>query len=324
MTEFWWDLQTAFDKWDVEELVLHCSVLLRRSIWCEFSVTRVCSDVEKPGGIREAGYRRWRGCFCRHCACHLHHHLLQVGGTLASLLYIDISLVRTLHARFSVSCAFPPIFLHTLKCWIIVSSDSLRFLFDCRVRMIFEGLWKFGENGIHFSRPWKFGKTEWGLWKFVSFVVFRALGTNYQLISQKLHFPRPNSSLIFFFFIAVQNHRECTSCQFWLIECVGHWLQQGLRPFTGCVEELRTFVLLFHTILQRFVNFERIFLYEPCKWALSTAGIRSLNNTVLLSRQRDKSSEDSITAQFAHSCQCIVQQAATILVTLCILFFLLS
>ena len=30
---------------------------------------------------------------------------------------------------------------------------------------------------------------------FVNFVVFRALGENYQLISQKLHFPRLNSSL---------------------------------------------------------------------------------------------------------------------------------
>ena len=29
----------------------------------------------------------------------------------------------------------------------------------------------------------------------VNFVVFRALGKNYQLISQKLHFPRPKSSL---------------------------------------------------------------------------------------------------------------------------------
>ena len=54
---------------------------------------------------------------------------------------------------------------------------------------------KFGKNGISFSRPWKCVKTEWGLWKFVNFVVFRALGKNYQLISQKLHFPRPNSSL---------------------------------------------------------------------------------------------------------------------------------
>ena len=34
-------------------------------------------------------------------------------------------------------------------------------------------------------------------------------------------------------------------------------------PFTRCAEELRTFVLLFCTILQRFVNFERIFLCEP-------------------------------------------------------------
>ena len=58
---------------------------------------------------------------------------------------------------------------------------------------VFEGLGKFGENGISFSRPWKSVKTEWGLWKFVNFVVFRALGKNDQLISQKQHFPRPNS-----------------------------------------------------------------------------------------------------------------------------------
>ena len=52
--------------------------------------------------------------------------------------------------------------------------------------------WKFVENGISFSRPWKSVKTEWGLWKFV---VLRALGKNSQCVSQKLHFPRPNSSL---------------------------------------------------------------------------------------------------------------------------------
>ena len=68
----------------------------------------------------------------------------------------------------------------------LVSSD--------RVRTVFEGLWKFRKNGISFSRPWKSVKTEWGLWKFVNFVVFRALGKKFQLISQKLHFPRPNSS----------------------------------------------------------------------------------------------------------------------------------
>ena len=63
-----------------------------------------------------------------------------------------------------------------------------------RVRMVFEGLWKFWKNGIRFSSPWKSVKTEWGLWKVVNFVVFTVLGKNYQLISQKLHFPRPNSS----------------------------------------------------------------------------------------------------------------------------------
>ena len=53
----------------------------------------------------------------------------------------------------------------------------------------------FVNNGISFSRPSKSVKIEWGLWRFVNFVVFRAVGKNYQLISQKLHFPRPNSSL---------------------------------------------------------------------------------------------------------------------------------
>ena len=96
-------------------------------------------------------------------------------------------------------------------------------------------------------------KTEWGLWKFVNFVVFRALGKNYQLISQKLHFPRLNSSLTKNKF-AVRNQEECTRNQFWLIECVGHQLHQALHPFTGCAEEFRTFVLLFCAILQRFVK----------------------------------------------------------------------
>ena len=87
-------------------------------------------------------------------------------------------------------------------------------------------LWKFGENEISFSRPWKSVKTLWGLWKFVNFVVFRALGENYQLISQKLHFPRPNSSSKKKKKKnALQNHKKCTSFQFWLIECVSHQLQ---------------------------------------------------------------------------------------------------
>ena len=64
-----------------------------------------------------------------------------------------------------------------------------------RVRTVLEGLWKLGRNGIRLSRPWKSVKTEWSLWKFVNFAIFRVLGKTYQLICQKLHFPRPNSSL---------------------------------------------------------------------------------------------------------------------------------
>ena len=57
-------------------------------------------------------------------------------------------------------------------------------------------LWSSLKVRISFSRPWKSVKTEWGLWKFVNFVIFRALGKNCQLISRKLHFPRTNSRLI--------------------------------------------------------------------------------------------------------------------------------
>ena len=72
---------------------------------------------------------------------------------------------------------------------------------------------------------------EWGLWKFVNFVVFRALGKNYQLISQKLHFPRPDSRLKCLkknaesqrmYFLSV------LTAQFWLIECVGY--NKGCAP----------------------------------------------------------------------------------------------
>ena len=58
----------------------------------------------------------------------------------------------------------------------------------------------------HFSHSsWALGNWKMGwpfqgivsLWKFVNFVVFRALGKNYQLICQKLHFPRLNSSCFF-------------------------------------------------------------------------------------------------------------------------------
>ena len=40
-----------------------------------------------------------------------------------------------------------------------------------RVHTVFEGLWKFGENHLPFSRPWRSGKNEqfnWGLWKLVN------------------------------------------------------------------------------------------------------------------------------------------------------------
>ena len=69
---------------------------------------------------------------------------------------------------------------HRLACGVAVGSPCwTRYVTGVnRVRTVFEGLWKFGENGIHFSRPWKSVKTEGGLWKFVNFVVFRVLGKN--------------------------------------------------------------------------------------------------------------------------------------------------
>ena len=70
----------------------------------------------------------------------------------------------------------------------------------CWRRTLLKRSLKVLQNGIRLSlfqgrESWKSGKTAWGLGKFVNFVVFRVLGKNYQLISQKLHFPRPNSSL---------------------------------------------------------------------------------------------------------------------------------
>ena len=69
---------------------------------------------------------------------------------------------------------------------------------QCVILQGSHGLWRSlkvwrEKYGICFSRPWKSGKTEWGLWKFVNFVVFRVLGKNCQLISQKLHLPRLSS-----------------------------------------------------------------------------------------------------------------------------------
>ena len=89
-------------------------------------------------------------------------------------------------------------------------------------------VFKIWGNGICFSRPWKSVKTEWRLWKFV---VFRVLGENYRLLSQKLHFPGLNrSSVLFFCFLnAVWNHKEHTY-QFWLIECKAIGCSKGCAP----------------------------------------------------------------------------------------------
>ena len=129
------------------------------------------------------------------------------------------------------------------------------------------GLWRSLRVGkkyrTGFSRPWKSGKTEWGLWKFVSFVVFWALWKNYQLICQKLHFRRPDSRLKT---IVMQSHKECTSYQFWLIECVGY--SKGCAPLpdvqNSCVP-LCCFSAPYcgHHVrfCEKFVNFERIFFF---------------------------------------------------------------
>ena len=74
-------------------------------------------------------------------------------------------------------------------------------------------------------------KTERGLLKFVNFMVFRVVGKNCQFISQKLHFPRPNSGGIFF---------AVPSCCF-------------STPYCGHHARFR----------EKFVYFEKIFLYRP-------------------------------------------------------------
>ena len=62
----------------------------------------------------------------------------------------------------------------------------------------------------------------------------------------------------------VQNHKEHTSYQFWLIECIGTIVR--VTPFywmCGRVVYLCV-AFLHHYMLQKFVNCERIFLYEHC------------------------------------------------------------
>ena len=123
-------------------------------------------------------------------------------------------------------------------------------MYDCnwyecdsdRVRTVFEGLWKFRKNGISFSRPCKSVETEWGLWKFVNFVVFRALGKNYQLISQKLHFPRPNSSLFFLMPCKITENALPISFDWQSASAFGS--SKGCVPFQMC-SRVHTFVLLF-------------------------------------------------------------------------------
>ena len=72
--------------------------------------------------------------------------------------------------------------LHIME---VTCTFRTRSISVCVIKQGSHSLWrslKFRENGISFSRPWKSVKTEWGLWKFVNFVVFRALGKKYQLI----------------------------------------------------------------------------------------------------------------------------------------------
>ena len=134
-------------------------------------------------------------CVCVECVSgKMDTHL----GTLGVSLDGRFSSVRTMETNLGEwACILSPgwgTLFFSCSRWVHVPNQiavQFVFVFDW-VRMVFEGLWKIGENGICFSRPWKSVKTDWGLWKFV---IFRALEKTYQLISQKLHFPRPNSRL---------------------------------------------------------------------------------------------------------------------------------
>ena len=134
----------------------------------------------------------------------------------------------------------------------------------------------FVKNGISFSRPWKFVKIEGGLWRFVNFVVFRALGKNYQLISRKLHFPRPNSSLNknichvkskrmhFLSVLTDRVHRPSATVR--------------LHPFTGCVEVFPylhpAFLCHITKVCEKFVNFEKIIICIICMNPVFRASFR--------------------------------------------------
>ena len=97
----------------------------------------------------------------------------------------------------------------------------------------------------------------------VNFVVFRALGKNYQLICQKLHFSRLNSRLKKMLCKIIKNALP-------IIPCVGYSKGWALLP-----DVQNSWVPLYwfsapycrhHIRFCEKVNFERIFLYEPCTY----------------------------------------------------------
>ena len=100
--------------------------------------------------------------------------------------------------------------------------------------------------------------------KVCEFVVFRALGKNYQLISQKLHFPRPNSSY------KTKQKKHCAKSRRMHFLSVltdrVHWPLAIVRvtPLYRMCERVAylhvAFLLRIAKVCEKFVNSERIFL----------------------------------------------------------------
>ena len=116
----------------------------------------------------------------------------------------------------------------------------------------------------------------------MNFVVFRAPGKNYQLVSQKLHFPRPKSS----YFLILFFNRYAKSQRMHFLSVLTDRVRLPLGYSKGCAPLpdmwkscVPSCCFMFRAIIiakvcETFVNFERIFLYEPTVTAQAKAEIR--------------------------------------------------
>ena len=80
----------------------------------------------------------------------------------------ELEMLKWFHVCTHSWCTLEKIKLKYHYCPCSIYAVPIMVFSLYRVHTVFEGLWKFGGNGISFSRPWKSVKTKWGLWRFVT------------------------------------------------------------------------------------------------------------------------------------------------------------